>query len=288
VTGPATGVAVVTGASTGIGAATATALARAGLHVLAGVRDDASAERTARAAAAEDLRVEPVHLDVTAAADVAALRGRVEELARQGLPLAALVNNAGLAVTGPVECVPLDAWREQLEVNLLGAVATTQALLPALVAARGAVVNVSSMAGRVVGPLFAPYSASKHALEATSDALRREVRRLGVRVVVVEPGVVRTGIWAKGLATQAVRDSWLDDAQRSRYGAFLAAAERAARGADRRGVEAQAVADVVVRAVRSRRPRTRYPVGRDAALAVRLARLLPDRALDALVAGLRG
>jgi NAD(P)-dependent dehydrogenase (short-subunit alcohol dehydrogenase family) len=161
----------VTGASTGIGRATALELARRGWAVLAGLRRPAELGPG----------ITPVELDVTSPAQVAALRGR---------PLDALVNNAGIAVTGPLEYLPLEELREQLEVNTVGQLAVIQACLPALRAARGRIVNVSSVSGRIAFPTYGPYAASKFALEALSDSLRRELRGSGVDVVVVQPGGV--------------------------------------------------------------------------------------------------
>jgi NAD(P)-dependent dehydrogenase (short-subunit alcohol dehydrogenase family) len=175
--------ALVTGASTGIGRACAIHLAGLGFHVLAGVRDPADAPDG----------LDPLRLDVTSESDVAAAAERV------GAELGVLVNNAGIAINGPVEVVPLDQWRRIVEVNLLGQVAVTRALLPAILRARGRVVNMSSIGGRVANPLFGPYSATKFALEAVSDALRREVAAHGVRVVSIEPGGIATPIWDKGL-----------------------------------------------------------------------------------------
>src|SRR5689334_6739039 len=176
---------LVTGASTGIGRATALELARRGATVYAGVRDPA---------AVDGLGLTPVELDVTDAEQVAALSTRLERLD-------GLVNNAGIAVTGPLEHLPLDEVRRQLEVNALGQLAVTQACLPALRAARGRIVNMSSISGRVAFPMFGPYAASKFALEAFSDSLRRELRGSGVDVVVIEPGGVTTPIWERGLGT---------------------------------------------------------------------------------------
>lgn len=270
--GPA--LAVVTGASTGIGAATARALAAHGLHVLAGVRTDAAAQ----ALRAE--RIEPVLLDIT---DADAIGRLAERVAADDRPLRALVNNAGVTLTAPVEAVPLDAWRAHLEVNLLGHVAVTRALLPLL--HRGSrIVTVSSAAGLVAGPTMAPYSAGKFALEGFSDALRRELAHLGIRVAVVQPGAVRTPIWAKGAATTAALADGMDERQRARYAPLLAAVSRLSAAQPGRGVAADAVARAVLRAVTARRPRARYRVGADAHLLAAAARLLPDRALDALIA----
>jgi NAD(P)-dependent dehydrogenase (short-subunit alcohol dehydrogenase family) len=259
--------ALVTGASTGIGRACATHLAGLGFEVLAGVRDPADAPDG----------LEPLRLDVTSEQDVAAAAERV------GGELHALVNNAGIAVSGPVEVVPIDEWRRQIEVNLLGQVAVTKALLPALLRARGRVVNMSSIGGRVANPLFGPYSASKFALEAVSDALRREVAEHGVRVVSVEPGGIATPIWDKGLEVGRLLTAEMSDEATRRYARLIPAVTKAAERLGREGLPPEAVAEVVGKAVTSRRPRARYVVGRDAKIQAIAARLLPDTAMDALI-----
>src|SRR5580704_13599983 len=185
---------VVTGASTGMGAATACELARRGFHVLAGVRRDIDAD------ALRGDGIEPHILDITVESDVAAIAERVEN-DPQRRPLRALVNNAGIAINAPVETLPIAHWRQQFEVNLFGHIAITQALLPALLNNSGTVVNVSSVGGKVVLPTYGAYAGSKFALEAVSDALRREVGTAGIKVVVVEPGAVKTEIAERGIAT---------------------------------------------------------------------------------------
>jgi NAD(P)-dependent dehydrogenase (short-subunit alcohol dehydrogenase family) len=271
------GTVVVTGASTGIGEASARQLSRLGFDVVAGVRSDEAAAR------AREAGLEPVRLDVTDAASVAEAAAFVE--ARVGdRGLDGLVNNAGVAVSGPVELVPLDEWRRQLEVNLIGQVAVTQALLPALLRRRGRVVMVSSIGGRVAAPLFGPYSASKFGLEAVSDALRREVAELGVRVVVVEPGAIATPIWDKGITVGDEIVARGDPTARARYSRLIDRTRAAAEANARDGLPPSAVAEVISEAMTAEKPRTRYLVGREAKLRARLAQLLPDRALDALVA----
>jgi NAD(P)-dependent dehydrogenase (short-subunit alcohol dehydrogenase family) len=259
--------ALVTGASTGIGRACATHLAGLGFHVLAGVRDPADAPDG----------LEPLRLDVTSESDVAAAAERV------GAELHALVNNAGIAISGPVEIVPVEEWRRQMEVNLLGQVAVTRALLPAVLRARGRVVNMSSIGGRVANPLFGPYSASKFALEAVSDALRREVGPHGVRVISVEPGGIATPIWGKGMDdTRRLIGGMSEDAAR-RYATLIPAVTKVVERMALDGLPPEAVAEVVGRAVTARRPRARYVVGRDAKIQAIAARLLPDTAMDALI-----
>jgi NAD(P)-dependent dehydrogenase (short-subunit alcohol dehydrogenase family) len=179
---------VVTGASTGIGLACARLLAGRGFQVFAGVRKEADAE----ALRSEAASLHPVQLDVTDSEGIAEAARTVREAAGPGL--AGLVNSAGVAVTGPLEYLPVDELRTQLEVNLVGQVAVLQAFLPALRLSRGRIVNISSIGGRVALPLAGPYAASKFALEAVSDSLRRELAPWGVRVAVVEPGGVRTPV----------------------------------------------------------------------------------------------
>jgi NAD(P)-dependent dehydrogenase (short-subunit alcohol dehydrogenase family) len=270
------GTVVVTGASTGIGEATALHLRELGFDVLAGVRKDEDAERL-RAAGTR-----PLKLDVTDPDSIASAREETE--AATNGRLAGLVNNAGIAIAAPLEYIPIDQLRLQLEVNLIGQVAVTQALLPMLRAARGRIVNVSSIGGRVALPLAGPYAASKFALEAVSDSLRRELRHLGVDVVVVEPGGVKTPIWKKG---NAAADQMLDDAPPDAvelYGG-IAAAIRAetVKIEQERGLPPSAVAEVVGRAFTARKPKTRYVVGRDAKVRAAMAKRLPDRAMDALI-----
>jgi NAD(P)-dependent dehydrogenase (short-subunit alcohol dehydrogenase family) len=259
---------LLTGASTGIGRATTGRLGRAGWRVLAGARRDEDLAELATLPGTEPLR-----LDVTSDDDVAAAAATVGER------LDALVNNAGIAVTGPVETLPISAWRDQLEVNLLGQVRVTQALLPAVIAARGRIVNMSSIGGRQALPLFGPYAASKFALEAMTDSLRRELRGQGVHVVAVEPGAIATPIWGKGMAEAERRIGEVPQ----RYEGMIAAVRRQAERAAVEGLDPDEVAAAVEAALTAARPRTRYVVGREARVQAVLARVLPDRALDALI-----
>jgi NAD(P)-dependent dehydrogenase (short-subunit alcohol dehydrogenase family) len=274
-----TGTVVVTGASSGIGAATAQRLAQAGFRVLAGVRKDADAER---AGALHD-RVEPVRVDVTDQATVDALAQAVGDA-----PLAGLVNNAGISISGPLEFVPLDEWRRQLEVNVIGQVAVTQTLLSALRRARGRIVNVGSVGGRVAAPLLSPYTASKFALEGISDSLRRELRGLGVHVAIVEPGAIATRIWEKGTAAAEDMLASAPPEAEQVYGPIIDAMRKQARQAAESAIPPDEVAKAVEHALTAPRPRTRYPVGRDAKQRIRIAGLLPDRAFDALMARVLG
>jgi NAD(P)-dependent dehydrogenase (short-subunit alcohol dehydrogenase family) len=276
--------ALVTGASTGIGCATALRLARSGgWKVFAGVRDQDAAERL-RSQAPEG-KLEPIALDVTDAAQVAAAAARVREHGEAaggaaGARLDALVNNAGIGIGGPLELIPLDDLRRQLEVNVVGQVGVTQALLPALRAARGRIVFISSVGGRVPMAFTAPYAASKHAIEAIGDTLRVELRSSGVQVALVEPGSVSTPIWEK--ARESGEQLQVPPELQAEYGHVPAAMTKSLQDTARRGVDPDQVAAVIQHALRSRHMRSRYVVGRDARAMILLRRLLPDHTFDAL------
>jgi NAD(P)-dependent dehydrogenase (short-subunit alcohol dehydrogenase family) len=276
------GAVLVTGSSTGIGRASALGLERAGFQVFAGVRrpEDGEALRQAGSGA-----LEPLILDVTDAAQIEAAAARVHEAT--GGSLAGLVNNAGIALGGPLEVLPVDEFRRQLEVNLVGQVAVTQAVLPQLRRARGRIVLISSIGGRLAVPYLWAYNASKWGLEAIGDALRVELRPFGVKVALVEPGAIATPIWGKGNETADRLRGLMSAEQEQAYGEAL---DRftAARPADIAGLPPERVAEVIEHALTARRPRTRYLVGRDAKLRARLRDLLPDRAWDALLARTMG
>jgi NAD(P)-dependent dehydrogenase (short-subunit alcohol dehydrogenase family) len=264
---------IVTGASSGIGEATALHLRSLGFEVLPGVRRDEDAERLR-----ED-GFEPLLLDVTDAESIARCRGEVGEVELSGL-----VNNAGVAVAGPLEFVPIEELRAQLEINVIGQVAVTQAFLPALRRGRGRIVNISSIGGRVALPMAGPYAASKFALEAISDSLRREVGRHGVDVIVIEPGGIKTPIWKKGGAKADELQARMPPESDRLYGDLVRAVRAESdRIATERGLEPSAVAEVVGEALTAQRPRTRYLVGRDAKLRARVARVAPDRLFDRLI-----
>jgi NAD(P)-dependent dehydrogenase (short-subunit alcohol dehydrogenase family) len=270
---------VVTGASTGMGAATARELARKGFHVLAGVRREADADALRGFGIAG---IEPRILDITVESDIAAIADRV---ARDPLhrPLRALVNNAGIAINGPVETLPMAEWRRQFEVNLFGHIAITQALFPALLSSSGTVLNVSSVGGKVVLPTYGAYAGSKFALEAVSDALRREVSDAGIKVVVVEPGAVKTEMAERGIATAEGLMANMTAAQLARYRDLTAAIAAQARSFIDTGVSAEHAAKVIAKAATASHPRTRYTIGRDAAILVRISRVVSDRVLDRIV-----
>lgn len=264
---------VVTGSSSGIGEACALRLAGAGHRVIAGVRREADGERlTARAGS-----IVPVLLDVTDGMQIDALVGRLDELGASRLD--GLVNNAGIARGGPLEFLPIDEWRTQLEVNVLGQIAVTKALLPLLRRGRGRVVFIGSISGRVSTPFLGPYGASKHAIEAVAESLREELRPWDIAVSVVEPGAVRTPIWAKGRALADELESRLPADAHDLYDNAISDLRRAIDHQEQVGVPPDRVAAIVERALTAARPHYRYLVGRDARGAGILERLLPDRAM---------
>jgi NAD(P)-dependent dehydrogenase (short-subunit alcohol dehydrogenase family) len=271
--------ALVTGASTGIGEACAKRLDRLGFRVFAGVRDEDAAERL-RAAGSASLT--PITIDVT---DSGSISAAAEQVAGEtGGTLDALVNNAGIAVTSPAETVPLDRLRAQLEVNLVGQIAVTQEFLPMLRKAKGRIVNVSSVGGKVALPFVGPYAASKFGLEAFSDSMRRELRDTGVQVVVVEPGAVATPIWSKGTAEADQRIAELSPEHQAVYGTGMEQIRKASVRESERGLDPAKIADVVAHALTARKPKTRYPIGRGVRARIVLSKLLPDRVFDSLVA----
>ncbi|HME72025.1 MAG TPA: SDR family NAD(P)-dependent oxidoreductase [Myxococcota bacterium] len=275
---------VITGASTGIGRATALHLDRLGYRVFAGVRREADADGL-RSESSE--RLAPVLLDVTDIGSIEAAAKTVSaEVGERGL--AGLVNNAGIALGGPLEFMPLDELRRQLEVNTIGPVAVTQHFLPLVRQGRGRIVFVSSVGGRFSNPIIGPYSASKFALEALADALRMELAPSGIHVSLIEPGAVKTMIFEKAGPYGDLALARLPEEGKRLYGKmgravldFFAKMERSAIPPDR-------VARVIEHALTAARPRTRYLVGIDARIQALLAWLLPDRTRDALVGRLMG
>jgi NAD(P)-dependent dehydrogenase (short-subunit alcohol dehydrogenase family) len=272
--------ALITGASTGIGKATALHLARGGWDVLAGVRNPAAGEALVEEAGT-DGRLTPIQLDITDAAQIAAAAELVEQRTGAAGPaggLNALVNNAGIAVGGPLEMLPMQELRELMEVNFFGQVAVTQALIPALRKARGRIALLSSIGGLITTPYMAPYHASKYALEAVGNALRVELRRSHIQVALIEPGSVATPIWDKGNAL--IDGVVVPEELQQYYGHVPKAMEKTLKNTVRRGVPPERVAQTIERALTARRMRARYLIGLDAHAMVWASRLLPDLVFD--------
>lgn len=278
---------LVTGASKGIGAACTLRLVQDGFRVYAGVRRDEDGLALIRQAGDG---VVPVVLDVTNAAHIeAAARLIADETGERGLQ--ALVNNAGVALAGPLEFLQIDELRRQLEINVVGQIGVTQACLPLLRRSTssgrsdhraGRIVFMSSVAGRSALPFTGAYAASKFALEAAADALRVELKPFGLGVFLVEPGVIATPIWETSRQVAERNIESMPPQLQEYYGrAMDALRSRAARGMN--GLPPERVADVVAHALTSRRPKTRYVVGRDARARIWLQRLLPDSIRDRMV-----
>ena len=274
------GTVLITGASTGIGAAAALRLDRAGWRVFAGVRKPADGE-TLRAQASA--RLTPIIIDVTDQTSIDAAAAEVTR-AVGGTGLAGLVNNAGISVAGPIELVPVDDLRRQLEVNVIGQVAVTQAFMPLIRDARGRVVFIGSIGGRMSTPFLGPYSASKFALEAIADAMRVEMRPWRIHVAIVEPGSIKTPFWDKGLSDADVMERKLTPEGHALYDEAIAAVKSVAGEFASRGIPPDAVAKAIEHALTSTLPKTRYLVGNDARLQAALATWVPDRMVDGLIA----
>ncbi len=272
-------VAVVTGCSTGIGRATALRLDSSGWTVYAGVRRTQDA---ADLAAAGSDRLLSLIVDVTDPESIAACRERIGSEQPNGI--AALVNNAGSAVSGPIEFVPLDDLRMQIEVNLIGQVAMLQALIPSLRKTGGRIVNVTSIGGIVASPFMGPYAASKFGLEALSDSLRNELRPWGIETIAIEPGSVATEIWETGARQFESSRERMPPAASDLYGRAMEAMEKTAMEMGARGIPTDSAAALIERALDAKRPKARYRLGRDAHAMFALKRLLPDRVFDRLIA----
>jgi NAD(P)-dependent dehydrogenase (short-subunit alcohol dehydrogenase family) len=273
---------LITGAATGIGRASALRMAQAGWTVFAGVRKQADGE-SLQAAGGE--QIVPLILDVTDGEQIADVVAQIgERVGDRGLD--GLVNNAGIGVAGPLELIPIDDLRRQFEVNVFGLMAITQALLPRLRSARGRLVLISSVGGRVTTPFTGPYCASKYAVEALGDALRVELRRSNIQVALIEPGSIDTPIWDKADADlQAVE---IPSELQEQYGRVPAAMAKTIKDTAKRGIAPEKVAEQIAHALTAGRPRTRYVVGRDARMMMLGRSLMPDRVFDALVTRVLG
>lgn len=270
---------MVTGAASGVGRACTRLLEERGYQVLACVRRETDAEAVERE---HSKSVRPLILELRD-------QGTIERAARSaaritvGKGLRGLVNCAGNLYCGPLEYFPREDWFPQYDVNVFGTMAVTRAMLPLLRTARGRIVNIGAVGGGVALPFFGAIASSKIALEALNDCLRRELRPFGIHVTIIEPGGIDTPAndkmrrsvqeYLEGLETQGIR----------RYGRPMEAFTRWADVMHKRNLRPEQVAGAVYKALRARRPRTRYRIGLDSRGAVLLGRLLPDRLFDALL-----
>jgi NAD(P)-dependent dehydrogenase (short-subunit alcohol dehydrogenase family) len=273
---------LVTGASTGIGEACALRLAGSGHRVFAGVRKESDATRLREKGTAH---LVPVFLDVTDHDQIDAL---AEQIAKEAGALDGVVNNAGVARGGPIEYLPDDVWRDQFEVNVLGQVAVTRAMLPLVREGNGRIVFIGSIGGKVATMMMGPYNASKFAIEAIGESLRQELHPWGIGVSVVEPGAIKTEIWDKGRETADRLERELPAEAASRYARHIAAIRKGIDMQDRQGIGPGKVADAVEHALFAARPKTRYLVGVDARVQSLLVRLLPDRSREWIIRRIAG
>jgi NAD(P)-dependent dehydrogenase (short-subunit alcohol dehydrogenase family) len=268
---------LITGASTGIGKATALHLDTAGWRVFACVRREEDAGALSEVASE---RLVPLFIDVTDSDQIGSARETIE--ACDGFDrLDGLVNNAGIMVVGPLETIPVETFRQQIEVNLLGHVAVTQAMLPLIRRARGRIVFVGSLAGRMAYPFGSGYHASKFGLEAIADSLRQELRPWRIEVSMIEPGAIDTPIWDR---TRQVSADLSTTQQVQLYGETLERFWTMGKRLEAHRSDPEKVAKAIARALCDRRARHRYTVGMDARMQLAAHRLIPRRAFEWLVA----
>lgn len=275
---------VVTGASTGIGKACVLHLSRRGFRVFAGVRRMQDGEALSGEAPGQ---IHPLLLDVTDGAGISSAASVLQQAVGDA-GLQGLVNNAGIVVSGMLELLPLDELRRQFEVNVFGQVGVTQALLPLLRKGGGRVVNMGSIAGRLAAPFIGAYSASKFALEAVTDALRLELRPWKIHVSIIEPGSIATPIWEKSANAAGNLLRRIPRENRELYREAIDAVSKAAAKHGAAGIPPIEVAKAVAHALTAKKPKTRYLVGGDAKSRALLNKLIPDRAMDALIARVLG
>ncbi len=267
---------LITGASSGIGKTSALMLADRGFTVFAGVRKERDAGDL------EGENIIPVFIDVNDSALVGESFLRISETVQES-GLYGLVNNAGIAVAGPVEFLPLEKLRLQLETNVIGQVTVIQAFLPLIRQAKGRIVNISSIAGFSAFPFKGAYCASKHAFEAISGSLRRELRHWGIPVSIIGPGIIKTPIWERSLElfNETMRE--MSPEARKYYGDYCEPLiERTRKRVDKTAIPPERVTKAILRALTDKNPRTRYLVGRDAFF-LNLMRFLPDKVLDIML-----
>ncbi|MBD2415220.1 short-chain dehydrogenase/reductase [Nostoc calcicola FACHB-389] len=279
VAGDYQGTVVITGASTGIGQACALLLDRLGFSVFAGVRQDIDAQILQEKASQ---RLIPIFLDVTDAESIASVVNRVTNTVGDA-GISGLVNNAGIAVPGPLELLAIAEFQHQMNVNVTGQLAVTQAFLGLLRQGRGRIVNMGSISGRSPTPFLGAYNASKFALEALTDVMRMELRPWGISVSIIEPGSIATPIWDKSLTQAEIGRENLPQPALNLYGQAMSIVRQKMQIIASRGISADIVAQTVVHALTAKQPKTRYLVGQDAKIQAVLKHILPDRLHDRLI-----
>lgn len=272
------GAVLVTGASTGIGAACVRHLDALGFRVFAGVRKESD---SAALKAKSSERLSTVFLDVTDANSIESAKNTIVK-AIGDVGLAGLVNNAGISINAPLEFLPIDLLRKQFDVNVTGQIAVTQAFMEMIRTAGGRIVIIGSTSGRLSIPMGGPYCASKFAMEAIADSLRMELRPWGIEVSLVQPGAIDTPIWEKSLAAGDELLASMPPKTMEYYAPLIDKVKNGAKASAKGAVPAQQVADCVAHALTARKPKTRYLVGKDARIQMLLTHL-PDRWRDSLI-----
>lgn len=272
---------VITGASTGVGRATALLLAQQGYQVFAGVRQAKDAEFL-KLNSSNNLI--PVMLDVTKAEQVkCAAEFVTSAVGEKGL--IGLVNNAGILVDGPLEYLEIDELRWQFEVNVIGQVAVTQAFLPMIRQAKGRIINIGSVSGKISSPFFSALCASKFALEALNDSLRMELHPWGIEVILIEPGSIASAAPDKVEASLQKKLANMSPSARAMYGDVYKFSLEQLIKSNRMGVPPEEVASVIQKALEANKPKTRYFVSKEKVMLnflMLLAKILPDRVCDAI------
>ena len=270
---------VITGASTGIGKACALHLDKLGYQVFAGVRTETDALSLQDASSD---RLTTFYIDIAKSESILSATNMLKSTLKSG-GLDGLINNAGIVVAGPLEFVPIDSLRSQLEINVIGHIAVTQALLPLLRQAQGRIINMSSVSGRVATPFLGPYAASKFALEALSDSMRLELMPWDINVSVIEPGPISTPIWTKSIEATKLMIDKLPKKAKVLYGPAFQAALLWENNIEQSMSKPDVVVRAVIHALMSRRPRTRYRIGVSGFVADIFARFLPDILKDWII-----
>ncbi|UCJ13792.1 MAG: SDR family oxidoreductase [Phormidium sp. PBR-2020] len=269
----------ISGASSGIGQACAIYLSEMGYQVFAGVRKQDDVEKLKYESGNEII---PIVLDLTDENSIREAAKMTQHLS-ESCPLVGAINNAGIVVAGPLECIPISEFRQQLEVNVIGQLSLIQAFLPLLRRTQGRIVNIGSDYGRVASPILGPYCASKFALKALTDSLRMEVKAWGISVSIVEIGTINTPIWDKSIrSNEKIWDNFTDESKKL-YSFMLQAVKDKAGELGKNGLPPESVAKVVAKILEARKPKARYIVGLDSRLNILMSKFVPDRLLDRLI-----